>query len=104
MKRENRRRPGLGRALLVIGAVVAGVVALSHGREQTHSAPPAKQEPEKYRLVHAIGNNEKVVATGLSKRDCEARKVDNITIATALGTHSEQLGVGSVTCLPDSLF
>lgn len=59
---------------------------------------------ETYRLVHAIGNDEKIVAKGLSKPDCEAMKKDRIAIAEALGIHSEKLGIGSITCLPESLF
>jgi len=59
---------------------------------------------ETYRLVHAVGNSERVVAKGLSKSECEALKRDHVKIAEALGVHSESLGIGSITCLPDSLF
>jgi len=59
---------------------------------------------ETYRLVHAVGNDEKIVAKDLSKKDCEAMKKDRTAIAEALGIHSEKLGVGSITCLPESLF
>lgn len=59
---------------------------------------------ETYRLVHAIGNAEKVVAKGLSKSTCEARKRELKATATALGTYNENTGSGSITCLPDSLF
>lgn len=59
---------------------------------------------ETYRLVHAIGNEETVVAKGLSKSECERRKKDNIAVAEALGIHSERLGIGSITCLPESIF
>jgi len=57
-----------------------------------------------YWLVHAIGNAEKVIARGLSKSECEARKVENIKVAEALGVHDESQGIGSITCLPASLF
>jgi len=57
-----------------------------------------------YRLVHAIGNTEKIVAKNLSKPECEARKREQIRVAEALGVHSEKLGIGSITCLPESLF
>lgn len=59
---------------------------------------------ETYRLVHAIGNTEKLIAKQLSKRDCEVRKREHIVIAEALGIHSEKLGIGSITCLPESFF
>lgn len=59
---------------------------------------------ETYRLVHAIGNSETVLAKGLSKGECERRKKDRKVIAEALGIHSERLGIGSITCLPDSFF
>jgi len=59
---------------------------------------------ETYRLIHAIGNSEKVLAKGHSKRDFEPMKTDRIAIAEALGIHSERLGTGSITCLHESLF
>ena len=59
---------------------------------------------ETYRLVHAIGNTEKIIAKDLSKPECEARKREHIKVAEGLGVHSEKLGVGSITCLPESLF
>lgn len=65
---------------------------------------PSYAHTETYRLVHAIGNAERVVATGLSKDACEAMKNDRQAIAEALGIHSERLGIGSITCLPDSFF
>jgi hypothetical protein len=76
------------RIILILGYIVA--------------ASPAGAET--YRLVHAIGNDEKIAAKGLSKQGCEAMKRDRVAIAEALGIHSEQLGIGSITCLPDSLF
>ena len=59
---------------------------------------------ETFRLVHAIGNEERVIAKGMSKRDCEAKKREHIAVAEAIGVHSERFGIGSITCLPDSLF
>ncbi len=53
---------------------------------------------ETYRLVHAIGNTERVSAKDLSKRECDTRKAELKSTAAALGTG------GSITCLPDSLF
>lgn len=51
-----------------------------------------------YRLVQASGNKERIVARGLSKGECEARKKDLKIVASTLGTG------GSITCLPESLF
>lgn len=59
---------------------------------------------ETYRLIHAIGNAEKVIAKQLSKRECAVRKREQIAVAEALGLHSEKAGVGSITCLPESFF
>lgn len=59
---------------------------------------------ETYRLVHAIGNSEKIIAKALSKSECDVRKREHIKIAEALGLHNERLGIGSITCLPESLF
>ena len=59
---------------------------------------------ETYRLVHALGNKERFVAKGLSKAECAARKREHIKVAEALGIHSERMGIGSITCLPESLF
>ena len=55
-------------------------------------------QAETYRLVHAIGNDEKVVARDLSKAQCEAKKKELKAVAESVGTG------GSVTCLPESLF
>lgn len=74
--------------------VVAGAAILA--------ASPAIAET--YRLIHAIGNDEKEVARDLSKDECEARKKEHKVVATALGTFNEGTGYGSITCLPESLF
>jgi len=59
---------------------------------------------ETYRLVYALGNDETIIARGLSKPECERRKKDNKVVAEALGIYNERLGIGSITCLPESLF
>lgn len=102
--RRSDRRPGFRRVFVVVAIALIGIAALSRFGTQTHSVPRAQKAPEAYRLVHAIGNDESIVAEGLSKYDCEARKKDNIAVAEALGIHSERLGIGSITCLPESLF
>lgn len=66
------------------------------------TATPAYAET--YRLIHAIGNDERELARELEKAECERLKADRIALAEKLGAHSERLGVGSVTCLPESLF
>lgn len=58
----------------------------------------AAAKAETYRLIHAIGNTEKVSAKGLTKAECEKRKKDLKIVADTTGAG------GSVTCLPDSLF
>ena len=59
---------------------------------------------ESYRLVHAIGNDEQMVATDLSSSECEDRKREYKAVAEHLGTYNERVGYGSITCLPESLF
>lgn len=59
---------------------------------------------EAYRLVHAIGNTENVVARGLSKSECEAQKSELKQVASALGTYNEATGHGSITCLSEQYF
>lgn len=52
---------------------------------------------ESFRLVHAIGNNERILARGLSKSECERRKLEHEAITAILSG-------GSVACLPESVF
>lgn len=61
-------------------------------------------EAETYRLIHAVGNVEQEAGRGLSKSECEASKKELKIIAEAAGTYNEQLGYGSITCLPESVF
>ena len=68
----------------------------------TALASPAMAET--YRLIHATGNEERQVAKDLSKPECEKRKRELTSTAEALGIHSERLGRGSITCLPESIF
>ena len=76
------------RTVLILGFAIAATAA----------------HAETYRLVHAIGNTEHISAKGISKPECEARKRELKIVAEALGTYNERLGIGSITCLPDSLF
>ncbi len=63
----------------------------------------ASEPEETYQLVQALGNAEHVAGRGLTKTECESRKVDLKATATALGTYNEATGHGSITCLPESL-
>lgn len=82
----------------VVGFLVLFVVALvllgmcSPSEEST-----AYRQSESYRLVQASGNTERIVARGLTRWECEARKKD-------LQAVSDVFGPGSVTCLPESVF
>lgn len=84
------------KALLVLAGII-GVAAFSANL-------PGKADPETFRLVHAIENDETIIARGLSKPECERRKKDHKVVAEALGIYNERLGIGSITCLPESLF
>ncbi|MEX4006944.1 hypothetical protein [Neoaquamicrobium sediminum] len=90
------------KAVLVLAAIVGFAYVLADKEETEIIA--AADSGETYRLVHAIGNDETVVAKDLTHGECQIRKQDNIAIAEALGIHSERLGIGSITCLPESLF
>lgn len=54
--------------------------------------------PETYRLIHAVGNEERETARGLSKTECERRRDELKIVSAALGTP------GSITCLPEWMF
>jgi hypothetical protein len=100
-KVENLKKPG--RHLDAYGLYPVLRLALILGGMLAASAAHAETD-ETYRLVHAIGNDEHFVDTGLSKAECEVRKREYKAVAEALGTHNESLGFGSITCLPESLF
>lgn len=95
----------LKRALALLALVFAAIFILSRmpdddmGRA-TADAVARKQDAKKetYRLVHAIGNTERVNATGLSKSECEMRRDGAKIVAVSIGAG------GSITCLPESLF
>jgi hypothetical protein len=53
---------------------------------------------ETYRLVHAIGNEEEILAEGLSQQECQDMKSERVVIVARLNV------AGSITCLPESLF
>ncbi len=66
--------------------------------------PQPTTPTDTYRLVHAIGNTENVVARDLSKSECEAQKSELKQVASALGTYNETTGHGSITCLSEQYF
>lgn len=83
------------KSALILAAIIGTAYAIS-GDAGPDNAIAAKAET--YRLVHAIGNSEKIVAKDLSKRECEARKSEHKIIVASLGVG------GSVTCLRESDF
>lgn len=97
-QKKDSRRPGFGRAAAAFGLVVAGIWGAGFFGNQSPTTQRNVAHEETYRLVHAIGNNERINAGGLTKRDCETRKQEALTVAVALGTG------GSITCLPDGSF
>ncbi|RJG46499.1 hypothetical protein D3Y55_21130 [Mesorhizobium sp. DCY119] len=87
--------------MLTLAGMLVGGYLLKGPQEAESASAPVNARPvaqETYRLVHAIGNAEKVSAKRLSKGECEGRKKDMAIVAVALRSG------GSVTCLPDSLF
>lgn len=98
MKQKDNRRPGFGRAAAAFGLVIAGIWGSGFFGSQSPTTQRTAAPKETYRLVHAIGNTERINARGLTKRDCETRKKEALTVAVALGAG------GSITCLPDGFF
>lgn len=98
MKQKDSRHPGFGRAAAAFGLVIAGIWGAGFFGNQSPTTQRTVAHEETYRLVHAIGNTERINARGLTKGDCETRKKEALTVAVALGAG------GSITCLPDSFF
>lgn len=69
--------------------IVAGIIAATGSNAVA---------AETYRLVHAIDNDEAIVAKGLDEHDCQRMKKERAKLVALLGVG------GSVTCLPESLF
>lgn len=59
---------------------------------------PATADGPTYKLVHAIGNTERVSAVNLAKGECETRRDELKLVSSTLGAG------GSVTCLPSALW
>lgn len=91
----------MSRTSKVLIAIVfcTAVIALTPKRERGTAS-----QAETYRLIHAIGNTERVNAKGLTKVECERQKAELVGVASALGLHNEKTDRGSITCLPESLF
>ena len=83
---------------------VAGYFLRGDGNMAPQLERAASVNTETYRLIHAMGNDEQELARDLSRTDCESMKDDRIGLSAALGIHSETLGIGSISCLPESVF
>lgn len=84
------------KVLLAVAVVLGAIYFLRDDVGAPRSS--SNRNAETYRLVHAIGNTERVNATGLSKSECEMRRDDAKIVAVSIGDG------GSITCLPESLF
>lgn len=106
----HEKKPGFGRVFLGIAIIFVAIFALSkmtppNSRPSDASSTQGSGvSTETYRLIHAIGSDEKEAARGLSKRGCDSQKVELKAVAEALGTYNEKTGFGSITCLPESTF
>ena len=96
-------KPGCGRAVVAILATGVVILAISLLDKGGSTAIPTKSAAETYRLIHAIGNTEKVSAKGLSKVECEARKQELKAVSEKIGTYNERTGYGSITCIAESM-
>lgn len=98
------------RIVLLIVFLIFGLWVMSQSGSRNSPAPTAPAaghsapSVEKFRLLHTIGNDEKVVAQGLSRAECEQRLGDLKATSTRLGTFNEATGYGSIACLPESAF
>lgn len=101
--------------IIVIGVLLAGLYVASQVSPWRSTGPAAPQRAaerttqpprpqETFRLVHAQGNEETEAERGLSRAECERRRDELKMVATQLGTYNEALGLGSITCLPESAF
>lgn len=87
------------RLLLVIAAAVGAIYFFGERSDEVTLTEVSRSAPsETYRVVHAIGNSERYIATELSERECRRRREEHKVIVKSLGTG------GSVTCLPESIF
>ncbi|MDX3929255.1 MAG: hypothetical protein QHC90_26070 [Shinella sp.] len=101
-----QKRPSFGRVLLTAAGILAAVYAasiISPGETTLADGTPTG-EAETFRLIHAIGNTEQEAARDLSRHECEERKRQLKAAGEAVGTYNEKLGIGSITCLPESDF
>ncbi|MBP0439583.1 hypothetical protein [Tianweitania sediminis] len=72
--------------MIVAGVIVCGLIGSFASAAET------------YRLIHAIGNSETLIAKGLSKNECARMKQERLKIIALTGVG------GSVSCLPESVF
>lgn len=107
----SRIRPLLAVGALLVGLYVAAQVSplrsttpSANSRPVERSASVAPASAETFQLIHARGNDETEAVRGLSRAECERRRDELKAVATQLGTYNEALGIGSITCLPESVF
>lgn len=87
----------------IFGAFVVAAMLFGEGNPRQASRQSAP-EPETYRLIFAIGNEESEIEGWLSEDECHERRDELKATADALGAYNEAAGFGSITCLPESLF
>lgn len=60
---------------------------------------------EEYRLVHAIDNDETVIRSGMTEKQCREIKADLISSKTiVIEVNDEDPKLGTLACLPESAF
>lgn len=98
-------KPGCRRVIVAIAISAAAIWFITTVADRRDAgSSTARKSTETYRLIHAIGNAESIIARGLSRSACEAQKREHIAVAESLGVHNEKTGYGSIVCLPESSF
>jgi hypothetical protein len=77
--------------------ITAAVAAIALNSTGALTAKVARTPVATFSLVHAIGSEERVVARGIDKYECQSRKKEYAKVALYTGAR------GSVTCIPDKL-
>lgn len=82
------------RKLLIVAAAI-GACMVFGTKDDTPRAAPQKAPVTKYRLVHAIGDSERISDEAMDIRTCQERRDDLKRVAMLVGSG------GSITCLRD---
>lgn len=108
---SKKDKPGFGRIGVAVLAMLGfGLIMKNFEGDaprnffSTMTRPPVPTIQDKFNLIFALGNTEKISATGLTWAECEKRKKELKQAAEGLGTYNEKLGIGSITCISEHAY